>query len=808
MTTFIAGANAFDMTTIDLSDFGGGTITASSATEIEVTGADGVVYRLIGTGFGGFDGDGFPTTGTVHGFDIGRGPGSPAAFAGLSMTASAFMGFVHDDDLTGFETSALSANNTIAGSAGNDVLVGLGGNDIINLARGGDDTADGGAGNDQFSMAGALTAADTLQGGAGDDRVILSGDYSTGLTLGATTFSSIEYMTLAKGHSYDLVMNDANLAAGASMNVNAKALTSAFYVTFDASAETDGSYRISAGAGNDTLIGGAGDDALRGGDGNNIFDLSHGGNDTAIGGTGNDTFNVGAALTHLDKIDGGGGSDTIIFDGDYSAVTALDIHQLSHIDHMVFAAGHDYNIHLNLGDTSNGLRTLQSIDASALGAGDDFTFTTNGAPNYGMPVTVTGGAGDDTIDVQTAGWQTTIDETEGGNDTVTGDVKGQTVVVFGAALTDDDVVHGSHFTTISLEGDYSAGLVLNASHLSNISIIYLQAGFDYNLTFQGNVGSTGPEGMDINDNGTKVAGHTATIDASSLTTFTSFNLYTFDSFHITGGDGGGSYSLTSTAASSLIAGSGADNIGWTGFASGDFINGGGGSDVLGITFNGTLSSSMIENIQTLDLTDSNVTLDNNLIAAGQQMAIQAFGTGSVDGSAETDGTIAFTVDGGSSTTPITLIGGAGDDSVDQAAGFLTFTGGGGADTIMLSPFFPSSATLVYHAASDSTGVNFDTVSAFETDRDVFNMPTAVTGIDSTVSSGTLTTANFDRNLAAAINATHLAAHHAVEFTPTSGDYNGDTFLIVDLNGTAGYQAGHDIVIALNAEGALSTANFT
>ena len=40
------------------------------------------------------------------------------------------------------------------------------------------------------------------------------------------------------------------------------------------------------------------------------------------------------------------------------------------------------------------------------------------------------------------------------------------------------------------------------------------------------------------------------------------------------------------------------------------------------------------------------------------------------------------------------------------------------------------------------------------------------------------------------------AAHAVLFKPDSGTLHGKTFLIVDVNGVAGYQAGADLVIQL------------
>ena len=58
-------------------------------------------------------------------------------------------------------------------------------------------------------------------------------------------------------------------------------------------------------------------------------------------------------------------------------------------------------------------------------------------------------------------------------------------------------------------------------------------------------------------------------------------------------------------------------------------------------------------------------------------------------------------------------------------------------------------------------------------------------------------ASFDQDLAAAVNAGHLAGHQAVLFTPAAGGLAGETFLVVDVNGVAGYQAGADLVIDLH-----------
>jgi hypothetical protein len=63
-----------------------------------------------------------------------------------------------------------------------------------------------------------------------------------------------------------------------------------------------------------------------------------------------------------------------------------------------------------------------------------------------------------------------------------------------------------------------------------------------------------------------------------------------------------------------------------------------------------------------------------------------------------------------------------------------------------------------------------------------------------VTHGSLSTATFDADLSAALGTSALAAGHAVFFTSDQGELSGQTFLVVDANGQAGYQAGEDYVI--------------
>jgi hypothetical protein len=83
-----------------------------------------------------------------------------------------------------------------------------------------------------------------------------------------------------------------------------------------------------------------------------------------------------------------------------------------------------------------------------------------------------------------------------------------------------------------------------------------------------------------------------------------------------------------------------------------------------------------------------------------------------------------------------------------------------------------------------------------------------TSIDAAVTTGSLSTASFDTDLAADVGAAQLGAHHAMLFTANAGTLSGHTFLVIDANGTAGYQASADYVIDVTSySGTLTTGDF-
>lgn len=151
-------------------------------------------------------------------------------------------------------------------------------------------------------------------------------------------------------------------------------------------------------------------------------------------------------------------------------------------------------------------------------------------------------------------------------------------------------------------------------------------------------------------------------------------------------------------------------------------------------------------------------------------------------------------------------GGQGKDFITGGAGSDYLHGGGGRDL------------FVYNAASESGGGVYDTIDDFNVHKDALIVPHIVEGLDASVDAGTSHSENVDGNLAAAFDADHLGAYHASVATvfvevgvhpePTSGYASPgpiikETYLVVDVNGVAGYQAGEDLAIRVISDNDLA-----
>jgi hypothetical protein len=253
------------------------------------------------------------------------------------------------------------------------------------------------------------------------------------------------------------------------------------------------------------------------------------------------------------------------------------------------------------------------------------------------------------------------------------------------------------------------------------------------------------------------------------------------------------------------------------FTGNDAVIGGAGSDTLvlygdrSLTF-GAGALSGIEKV-TLRAGDFTLATQDGTVAAGDRLEVSGKRLGiantfTFDGSAENDGS--FSVRGGAGTN--TLTGGAGRDALYSGHGDNILTGRGGADTLVGLSAAGVTDTFGFAAVADSTGATYDTVTGFDAAVDSFDLwgGTTVAGMDSAITTGFLRPgAAFDDTLEAAVGPAGLLANHAVLFTPDAGNLAGATFLVVDVNGSAGYQAGQDLVVRLGATtGTIGTGNFS
>ena len=251
------------------------------------------------------------------------------------------------------------------------------------------------------------------------------------------------------------------------------------------------------------------------------------------------------------------------------------------------------------------------------------------------------------------------------------------------------------------------------------------------------------------------------------------------------------------------------------FDAGDSLSGDADTDALvlkgdysgGVTLTDTTISGM-ERMLLRGNFDYDLTMADGNVAAGESLRVSAAHLGAghhltFDGSLEQDGS--FFVSGAAGANTIT--GGGAADVIRGGAAGDTLTGGGGADRLHGEG---GGDTFVYNGAADSTGTSHDIITGFDASADRFHLAgISVNAIDAAIVSGRLG-GNFDGNLAAVADASRLFAYDAVLFTPDKGSYAGHTFLIVDANGTAGYQAGQDLVIDLTGAthlDQLTTASF-
>jgi Ca2+-binding RTX toxin-like protein len=335
MTNLVAGNEAVDLTSWAFEPGWHGTSHSATEFTIEQEGTT-KVDTFTGFGFGGYDSNGFPTLGTITGLSFAENGDTQVTLSDFSMTVADERHFSGNQDMAGFQGALFGGDDSFSDSPQGDHFFGLSGNDTFNMTHGGDDIAEGDDGDDTFNFGAAFSANDTVDGGAGFDTLSLDGNYSAGVTFNAATISNVESIELGGGHSYSLILDNGNVAAGAPLTVDGSALHSANMLDFDGSQEKNGHFNVVGGAGDDSLTGGALGDTLRGGGGGNDTLVGGGGDDLLVsdagqtamsGGKGNDTFVInGGGQVFTDVVSGGAaaGSDVIHID-DTRGIDTIDM---------------------------------------------------------------------------------------------------------------------------------------------------------------------------------------------------------------------------------------------------------------------------------------------------------------------------------------------------------------------------------------------------------------------------------------------------------------------------------------------------
>ena len=270
----------------------------------------------------------------------------------------------------------------------------------------------------------------------------------------------------------------------------------------------------------------------------------------------------------------------------------------------------------------------------------------------------------------------------------------------------------------------------------------------------------------------------------------------YQTVHIVGTDGDDTfrcpYGPVLNTADTLDGGAGTNTI---------IFNGGAGGGVsAGVPL--LLQQGMLENIQDIVLKGNlkyDVELIDPNISGGKTLTLDAHALPA------SDPVMAFVF---YQSVNVNFIGTPGNDQYIGSLGDDQITGGLGSDVLS---GITGHNTFIYHSAAESSGASADAITDFVASKDHFQMPVAVNAMDAPITTGTLDYgANFDAELQVALKG-HLNAGDALLFTPDSGNLAGFTILVVDQNGHAGYQSGHDIVIQLGGHNTdltgFSAANF-
>jgi Ca2+-binding RTX toxin-like protein len=617
--------------------------------------------------------------------------------------------------------------------------------------------------------------------------------------------TNVEYFDMTGGNvQFTLVNGD--LAAGQHLTVDASSVDVGSMVLFDGFNQ----------AGRFTFIGGnAFDEMFVGGNGANVFTTPVATDILALtGGSGRDVVNIDGdpASNRESYVDAGFGSNTLNLNGGLSARThsfgpeSQANVQLIGFEHINLATGFDYTFDATENvDEDFGHIT---VNGSALGAGDMLNF--NSGPTPKCFFTLEGGAGDDILvggakadTLIGGGGDDVLDLTAGGNDTANGGAGDDHINLGSMSLSSDQINGGGGTDDLTFSGGDT--VVFDAtSLLKSIEILTPAAGHNYHLSAT---------------DAFVASGHTLTVDGGALgagdTLVYDGSGETDGQLILLGGSAGDT--LNGGARNDTFDGGNGNDVFNMGVGGNDTADGDGGNDVfnLGAAFNAAdridggsgndtvnldgdystelaLGGATLANVETLHFaagSSYNIKLGDGNVGIGKILTVDGSNLGAGD-------SLRF-IGANASVGQFVIIGGAGNDYLAGGRNHSDIEGGLGADHLRGNHNFGGTNTFIYADATESTGPGYDTIFDFGLTDDAIKLP-FVPLQDAAVVTGSLSQATFDTDLAAAVGAGQLEVNHYLIFAPDSGDLAGHAFIIVDGNGTAGYQAEQDYVILIGA----------
>ncbi|MFL6674307.1 MAG: cadherin domain-containing protein [Massilia sp.] len=339
-------------------------------------------------------------------------------------------------------------------------------------------------------------------------------------------------------------------------------------------------------------------------------------------------------------------------------------------------ANNVYNLTLQVSDGS--LSSTQALVVTVTDIPNDFTGTAGND-------TLTGTAADEWFDISSRG-----------NDTVAAGAGSDTIFARAAFNAADRIDGGSpvddnvEFDTLILDGNYAAGVVFNATTLTNVESLVLTAGNSYSLTLNDATANNATVSVD----GSQLsAANTMTINAAAETQAGS-------SYRIIGGAGNDVltagagldlFDISLGGVDTVAAGAGDDTIdAGAALTAADRIDGGAGTDIAYLSgdYSGGLvfGATTITNVEVLVLqagNSYNLTMNNANVVTGRALEINGAGliagnNMAVNASAETEAGATYRLVGGDGND--TLAGGAGNDLLVGGRGADRLAGGLGNDT--------------------------------------------------------------------------------------------------------------------------------